>query len=190
MKLAIVVGHNERSQGAVRPDTGETEYSYNTRLAQFIKAEAEQAGLQAKVFYRTPSGGYSSEIRRVYQQVDQWDADASIELHFNAAGDPRATGTETFTSGSPRSSILATEVQMAMVDELGLRNRGVKVRNSRTKGRGYLSLVSGQAPAILIEPFFATSPLGQRATNDTIEQQNLAAAIVDGVQEAFIQFTR
>jgi len=186
--LAIVVGHNSRSQGAVRPDTGESEYSYNTRLAKMIKDEAEGSGMRCEIFYRRPGLGYTREIREVYRETDSWGADATIELHFNAAGSPHASGTETFTSGSARSAILAQEVQMEMVEELGLRDRGVKVRNSRTRGRGYRSLVSGRAPAILIEPFFATSTAGQQATDDSIEQANLAQAIVAGAVKAFEQF--
>lgn len=191
-KLAIVVGHNKRSQGAVRPDTNETEYQYNTRLAKMIadiaaNQHCEQVIVQ--VFYRDENiGSYSAEIRDVYNRVDQWGADASIELHFNAAGSPTATGTETFTSGSSRSTILAEEVQMEMVEQLGLRDRGVKVRNRRTKGRGYLSLVSGRAPAILVEPFFATS-IADRLVSDTkVEQQYLAEAIWDGAVQGLKRF--
>ena len=37
MKLAIVVGHNSASQGAVRQDTGESEFVWNGRLARRIE---------------------------------------------------------------------------------------------------------------------------------------------------------
>lgn len=48
MKLAIVVGRNGASQGAVRQDTG------------------------VRTFFRTLGGGYSTEIRRVYSEVGDW----------------------------------------------------------------------------------------------------------------------
>lgn len=190
MKLAIVVGHNENSQGAVRTDTYETEFQFNKDLAKKINAVVDEQfdDIQVKTFYRTPGGGYTSEIRRVYKEVDAWNADGSIELHFNSAGDPQASGTETFTSGSAKSMILAEEVQMEMVETLGLRDRGIKIRNSRTKGRGYMSLVSGKAPAILIEPFFGSSVLGQGATDEDFERWNLAEAIVEGAVKAFERF--
>lgn len=183
-KLAIVVGHNQRSQGAVRPDTGESEFLYNGRMARYMAEIGCEYDLDVRVFLRTPKGGYGREIARVYGEVDAWGADASIELHFNAAGDPRASGTETLSSGSPRSLELAQEVQMAMVEELGLRDRGVKVRNSRTKGRGYLSLISGNAPAILTEPFFATSSRGRGETDEEHEQRALAEAMLEGASRA------
>jgi len=190
MKLAIVVGHNEISQGAVRTDTHETEYQYNSDLAgRIVDAVSEyDEYVGVKVFYRVPGSGYTQEIARVYEDVDHWGATASIELHFNSAGDPRASGTETFSSGSAKSLILAEEVQMEMVEALGLRDRGIKIRNNRTKGRGYLSLVSGNAPAILIEPFFGSSSIGQRATDDEHERRSLAEAIVEGAVKAMKRF--
>lgn len=190
MKLAIVVGHNETSQGAVRTDTHETEFHYNSDLAERIKdVLSDYDGyVDGKVFYRVLGGGYSEEIARVYNEVNDWGATASIELHFNSAGDPRASGTETFSSGSAKSLILAEEVQMEMVEALGLRDRGIKIRNSRTKGRGYLSLVSGNAPAILIEPFFGSSSIGQRATDDDHERRSLAEAIAEGAVKAMKRF--
>jgi len=187
-KLAIVVGHNARSQGAVRPDTGESEYVYNSAMAEYMEEIAPEYGLNLRVFKRQPGGGYSAEIRRVYGQVDDWVANASIELHFNAAGDPRASGTETLSSGSRGSLILAQEVQMEMVETLGLRDRGIKVRNRRTRGRGYMSLVTGRCPAILTEPFFATSLKGQRASDDLHERRAIAEAILEGVVRAMAQF--
>jgi len=130
-KLAIVVGHNYKAPGAVRSDTGESEYVYNNKLAKYIEDAAEDFNFEVKIFNRVPGGGYTAEIKRVYSEVDIWDADASIELHFNSAGSPSASGTETFTSGSAKSTILAQEVQMEMVENLGLRDRGIKIRNYR-----------------------------------------------------------
>src|SRR6056297_3518155 len=98
--LGIIVGHNARSQGAVRRDTGESEFSYFNRMAEYMSEIGENFGLCVRVFNRRPIG-YSAEIREVYSQTDEWGAHATIELHFNAAGNPSATGTETLSSGSP-----------------------------------------------------------------------------------------
>lgn len=187
-KLAIVVGHNYASPGAVRSDTGESEFTYNSKLAEMMEHIAPNYNIDLKVFKRSPGGGYTAEIKRVYAEVDAWKAKASIELHFNSAGDPSASGTETFSSGSAKSVILAQEVQMEMVETLGLKDRGVQIRNNRTKGRGYLSLVTGNAPAILIEPFFGSSPKGKAATDSMFERQKLAECILEGAKKAMDQF--
>ena len=188
MKLAIVVGHNSASQGAVRKDTGESEFVWNGRLARRIERLAGDYGLQVRTFFRTPGGGYSTEIRRVYAEVDAWGADASVELHFNGASSAEATGTETLSSGSALSLRLAESVQREMVLALGLRDRGIKTRSS--SDRGGMSLISGRAPAILVEPFFGSSPVGNRATDEEAEQERLADAILRGTAEAFQSFPR
>ncbi|MEO0859237.1 MAG: N-acetylmuramoyl-L-alanine amidase [Pseudomonadota bacterium] len=188
MKLAIVVGHNSVSQGAVRKDTGETEFVWNSRLAKMIARQGEDHGLDVKVFHRTSGGGYSTELRRVYGETDRWGADATVELHFNGASSAAATGTETLSSGTALSLKLAASVQREMVAALGLRDRGVKTRAA--KDRGGKSLFSGQAPAILIEPFFGSSAKGTAATDTAQEQERLALAILEGAADALSTFPR
>lgn len=188
MKLAIVVGHNSASQGAVRQDTGESEFVWNGRLARRIERLAGDYGLQVRSFFRTPGGGYSTEIRRVYAEVDAWGADASVELHFNGASSPDATGTETLSSGTALSLRLAESVQREMVVALGLRDRGIKTRTG--SDRGGQSLISGKAPAILVEPYFGSSPIGTAATDERSEQDRLAHGILRGAAEAMRGFPR
>lgn len=179
-RLAIVVGHNSEKQGAVRGDTGETEFVWNSDLAKMIEDEAQDyAGLEVKTFYRQPGLGYSREIRRVYEETDRWGANATVELHFNSSSSPNATGTETLTSGTPASMALAVSVNQEMVAALGLKDRGVKTRSATD--RGGASLMSGRAPAVLIEPFFGSSTKGQQATDSSSEKRALAEAVVRGV---------
>lgn len=184
VKLAVVVGHNARSQGAVRPDTGETEYSYNTRLAAMIeKLAPKYPGLIVETFYRDPNqGGYTAEIRDVYERTDQWGADATVELHFNSHHNPSATGTETLSSGSRMSLKYANALQDEMLDAFDLRDRGVKIVRT---GRGSASLISGRAPAALIEPFFGSSPKGQAASDEGHEMKALARAILKATHDTF-----
>lgn len=188
MKLAIVVGHNSQAQGAIRGDTKESEYIWNGRLAQLIEKLAPEFGLEVRTFRRTAGGGYTAEIKRVYAEVDAWGADASIELHFNGAESAQATGTETLSSGTPLSLRLAVAVQDEMVIALGLRDRGI--RTVSATDRGGRSLISGKAPAILVEPFFGSSSLGQSATDELREQEVLARAYLRGAAVALDSYPR
>lgn len=179
IKLAIVVGHNERQQGAVRQDTGESEYSWNTRLAGFIvDLSRDFPQLAVKVFHRKYMGSYRRELKEVYGRVDAWGADYSVELHFNSHTTESATGTEVLSSGSKGSLRLCHALQDEMLDALGLKDRGTKVVRT---GRGSLSLIVGRARAALLEPFFASSPLGLAATDTEEEMRNLARAVLRGV---------
>lgn len=152
-KIALVIGHNARSQGAVRVTDGRSEYDWMTGLASQIVA---QEPALFRVFRRPPGLGYSTEIRQAYAAVDAWGADASIELHFNSAAARSATGTETLTSGTTGSLRLAQLIQPAMVGALGLRDRGLVTR--KRGDRGGESLWQGRAPAVLIEPYFGSNP--------------------------------
>ena len=150
-RIALVVGHNSKARGAVRITDGVTEYEWNGLLAREI---AVLNPARYRIFRRYPGLGYAAEISRVYQEVDDWGASASIELHFNA-GRGGATGTETLTSGTPKSLRLASLLQSSMVVSLELRNRGL-VKRGRHE-RGGLSLWAGRAPAALIEPYFGSN---------------------------------
>ncbi|MEP0155208.1 N-acetylmuramoyl-L-alanine amidase [Pseudophaeobacter sp.] len=184
MKLAIVVGHNARAQGAVRPDTGETEFAWNSRLAKLIEEEARLfPQIEVQTFFREYCGSYRREIATVYEKADDWGADATNELHFNSHSNEAATGTEVLSSGSASSMRYATALQNRMGDALGLKDRGVKIRRS---GRGSESLMCGRAPAVLIEPFFGSSPQGQAKTDEEHEQRALARSILQATQDAFL----
>ena len=182
-KLAIVIGHNSTSQGAVRADTGETEYIFNSRIAALMEeyARVKYPDMEVAIFRRQPMGSYSREINRVYGQTDAWGAHLTMELHFNSAASANATGSETLTSGTPASMAAAVAVNDEVVATLGLRDRGVKTRR---EGRGSQSLISGRAPAILTEPFFGSSAKGQKATDETHEEKALAMAYIRGAAKA------
>lgn len=182
-KLAIVVGHNSQSQGAVRQDTGETEFSWNSRLAKMIEDLAPNyAGLTVKTFFRTPGLGYSREIKDVYRRTDEWGADVTNELHFNSHHKASATGTETLSSGSRMSLKYCEALQDEMLAALDLRDRGKKIVRT---GRGSASLISGRAPAALIEPFFGSSPKGLAATDEDHEMRDLAHAVLKATHDTF-----
>lgn len=184
MKLAIVVGHNARAEGAVRPDTGESEFSWNSRLAKMIEEEARRfPGIKVKVFFREDCRNVVREIRAAYAKTDAWGADASVELHFNSHSNPKATGTETLSSGSKASLRYCEALQDRMLYALGLRDRGAKIIRT---GKGATSLIAGKAPAALIEPFFGSSPKGQAATDEPAEMRALARGILHATEDAFL----
>lgn len=165
-KVALIVGHNAKAQGAVRVTDGRTEYDWCGVLAEAIHRLDPARYI---IIRRTPGTG---EIARAYAMADQTGVLATVELHFNG-GPAAATGTETLTSGSRGSVRLCDLLQRHMVSALGLPDRGVKVRGR--KDRGGSSLHSGKAPAALIEPYFGSNR-GDCVTADA-QMTNLALAI-------------
>jgi N-acetylmuramoyl-L-alanine amidase len=164
MKIAIVVGHNAKVPGAYAPTPiGLSEFDFNNlvademiRLARSSFFGVLRGGSKLDLFkvHRTFSGSYSAEIDAAYHEVSGQGADASVELHFNAAH-PRASGTETLSSGSPKSLALAGHLQRAMVKVLGRPDRGLRALGPAD--RGGRSLHSAPPAAALVEPFFCTN---------------------------------
>ncbi|MEO1108253.1 MAG: N-acetylmuramoyl-L-alanine amidase [Pseudomonadota bacterium] len=175
MKIAIVVGHNARAQGAVRITDGQPEFQWNSHLAELIQ-DIDPACV--KVFFRVRGGGYSREIDRVYKEVDTWGADCSIELHFNGSPDPRAEGCLTLTSGTVGSRALAKEVHNRMLAVMGNEDDGIRARGRGD--RGGRSLWAGRAPAIMTEPYFGGNARFCHVAD--ARKDELAEAIYEGAK--------
>ncbi len=180
MKIAIIVGHNARAQGAVRITDGVPEYPWNCHLAELIRENNPTA---VRVFHRISGGGYSAEIRRVYSEVNAWGADCSIELHFNGSADPTAEGCLTLSSGSRGSKALARHAQDRMLAVMENEDDGIWIR--KRGDRGGLSLHAGRPPAILIEPFFGGNERSCHVAD--ARKDELAAAIYEAAQAFCIQ---
>lgn len=172
MKIAIVVGHTSRSQGAVSID-GTSEFAWNSRLAQMIHDENPNT---TRIFNRPAHLGYSRGIDFCYSEVDRWGAKCSVELHFNSNAKRGPSGVLTLSSGTPGSLDLAREVHSRCVAVMETRDRGVEVRTRHM--RGGRSLWQGKSPAIMAEPFFGSNPEDWRRANARMEY--LAEAIYRG----------
>ena len=178
MKVAVVVGHNSKAPGAsAKSPLSISEFKYYNKIADKM-VSLSGGGITCKRFNRVKTGGYGSEIRKVYAQVDAYNPDISIELHFNAAG-PTATGTETLSSGSSGSLALSKALQDAQLKHLGLTNRGVKVKSRGD--RGGLSLHIGRAPAALIEPFFGSNTKDCKAAH-ALGIEGMAKMLLEGIR--------
>lgn len=177
MRVALEIGHSTRDGGAVRVTDGVQEYEWNRDLAHRIY---DLDPTMFEIFYRRPDRGYTSAIRDLYDRIDASGCELSISMHFNAFYKASASYTSTLSSGSRGSLKAAHAVQNAMVDVMGLHDSGVKIRNSRTGGRGWEILSFGRAPAILIEPYFGSNPSDCRRADE--KKQDLAEAIYAAVR--------
>ncbi|QHQ34745.1 N-acetylmuramoyl-L-alanine amidase [Algicella marina] len=185
MKLAIIIGHNSVRQGANgTAPISQSEFNFNSEVAEIMDAEATLYGIDAKIFRRRNRTSTRAEIEEVYGRSDDWGADLSVELHFNAFNGT-VRGTETLCGPSQASLQAATSIHMELLDlydRTVSEDRGLKPY--RPGMRGGLSLISGRAPAVLVEPFFGDNAAEARLAMDTgIEA--LAKAYVTGVAGHF-----
>ncbi len=88
-RLALIVGHSEKSGGAVNYK-GESEYDFNSRIAKKVEDISNRfyESLEIKVFQR-----HGGSCRVLFPGISLYKPNATLELHFNAAS-VRAFGVE------------------------------------------------------------------------------------------------
>lgn len=180
-RLAIIVGHTQRRQGAAAlAPINQNEYPFNKEITRRMELEAANRGIMARTFFRDDVG-----IRGAYQTAVAFDPDSIIELHFNAARNPAARGTETlYGEVNLDSKRLANFVQDSMVRIFGRSrsaNRGIKVRHPGD--RGFTSVTAAPTvPSILVEPFFGSNASECQLARDK------TAEYAEGLVDAFVKF--
>jgi N-acetylmuramoyl-L-alanine amidase len=177
-KLAIIIGHTDNNSGAsmIAPYDYIQEYEYNTVLAGIISAIAGDRKIKCKVILRDGIG-----IAGAYAEALEYEADAIIELHFNAFSEGSVKGTETLYGNISGSYELASAVheQICEIMErtVGKGDRGTRLKER--KDRGGRNVNNGtEIPSILIEPFFGSNRTD--CINGLINMKEIAEAILVG----------
>lgn len=177
-KIALVIGHSEKSKGAYNEEMNVHEYYLNEALAKktfdFMKLEKD---IDPVLVYRR--NGYA----KLPEDINKFEADAIICFHHNAASNKTVQGTETlYYHKSQISKEFAKEVQRKLVDALDFKDRGAKGIDSEDRG-GYV-LKYTNAPAVLIEPYFLSETNGMLI--GASKQNECAVAITEAVKKVFL----
>lgn len=156
--IGIVVGHNERAQGATNY-LNESEFVFNSRIALKLQVKLADAGIRSVIIFRPKTGGYKHEVRSVVRELKDHDCSFSIHLHFNSAG-RGAKGVETLIAqtATDRDDAWADVFSDTLNEEYGFYERakdGVKTVPTGHNGAGMLYAVkrAGITP-VLPEPCF------------------------------------
>jgi len=152
-RVAIVIGHRSKAKGAWG-NAGESEFNYNSALAKELKDTlVDSRRVDTKIFYRdNMPGGYGEKMKRLHKRIDNWGADYSISLHFNAAGREDINGHEVLYC-SKRGRKLAKKLDNLFDKYLDNRDRKIKKVTRKDRGGGFLC--QGNSVCVLAEPFFA-----------------------------------
>ncbi|WP_422375777.1 glucosaminidase domain-containing protein [Roseibium sp.] len=177
-RVAVLIGHNSKSQGAYSDDMQVSEWVYNKRVYAKMAALQGEYGIELKQFFRNKSSSYSKEIADAYSAIDAWSPEIIVELHFNSGGGHGSEMLYWHTSASGKA--LASAVQNAVVEALGRPSRGLKPRKDGE--RGSTSLQASIHPTILTEPFFGDSA-GDTARMLALGEEPLARAYLIGLRD-------
>jgi N-acetylmuramoyl-L-alanine amidase len=158
-RLAIVVGHDSRAQGAasVAP-LSMSEYRYNVLVAAQMVAMSSTMSVESKIFLRDGIG-----LIKCYKQVETWKPDAVIELHFNSCNAPNVLGTETLVGEDDDSCLFGQFIHASVCHVFGRRqddktDRGLKTIANTPGERAWYNVNSlPMIPNVLTEPFFGSN---------------------------------
>ncbi len=176
MKVCIDAGHGGRDPGAVGTDPFRlAEKKVTLEISRALEQELEERGHRVVMTRRTdrtlglqPRARFANRLR----------ADLFVSVHANAAASATAEGMEVYHFPESREGrAVARAVLESLVTAFpDHRNRGVKEAN-------FTVLRETTMPAILIETEFITNPRQLEFLSDPENQEALAEAAADGIEE-------
>jgi len=152
-KIAIIVGHRLKKQGAFSDYLFESEYQFNEKVANHLRGIAD-------VYFRedTPFTTESYKRAQVLNKVNKGNYDLVLSLHFNSFHDENAHGcTALHYITNSRTKKLARKFVYLMNKEFGIRKRELIAISSK-KQRGGQMVIGSKSDFVLLEPFFGSNP--------------------------------
>lgn len=176
LKVCIDAGHGGKDPGAV--NGAKHEAVATLAIAKKVGALLKKKGFAVK--YTRSSDKFLSLSERC-KISNQFEADAFISIHLNAAANREATGIETwrYEKVGATTKALATNVQTELIAATGARDRGVKTSTT------LYVLKHTVAPAVLIECGFLSNNEEAKLLFASKYQDKIAQAIVKGVEKTF-----
>jgi N-acetylmuramoyl-L-alanine amidase len=157
-KVAICVGHSRIGDKGATSVGGVSEWSYNKKVADVLKAKLRHQGIQSVVFDDYPSNSYGGAMEWLAQSVAKQECDIAVELHFNSYSSSKTGGYEYLhyhTSDEGRRLAECFRKSHSEFSDVQS-DRGVKARKAGGRAGGFLRRVP--PPAVVCEPFFGSCP--------------------------------
>ena len=177
-KVALIIGHNDRSRGAYSP-TLLSEFKYWKRIAEKIKGKIPEI---IDIYERKPNKNYIQEMNEVLKELNKNDHKFCLELHFNSSLNRDANGCECLVYWkNEKAKKLATDFMTRLQNIFGSKIRNnhgiIEIQDSNTRG-GY-GICKSKDTYILVEPFFGSN-------ND----ESLKFSVEKDVVDLFVNFIK
>lgn len=172
MKICIDAGHGGRDSGAVGKG-GLKESVVNLSICEELSKRLRAAGVAVLM---TRQRDEFVELSRRAQIANEWGAEWFVSVHLNSNG-PTANGVETLYKTNSGKQ-LAERVQRRLVESIGERDRGLKLRNDLAV------LNQTRMPAILPEVGF----ISNEATEAKFRTDRHIALVADALAKGILDF--
>lgn len=159
--IALIVGHNEKAQGAVNY-LGESEWSFSSRILRKVQKKLMDKGYVCHIIFRPSGVGYSAQVKAVLEKCKQLGITHAISSHFNSAGSS-ARGCEFLVMRGTTFTALkmADKATDLLNEKLGIKERGddgIKRLDPGHRGSGMLdALNKAFIHSTLAEPCFGNT---------------------------------
>lgn len=179
IKIYIDQGHNPESPNSGAEGNGYREqditYEVGRRLANLLSSNGN---FETRLSRPTPTtqlgNSNSTSLRTRVNDANSWGADYFISIHTNASTSSSVNGTEALVYSAPsRASALGEDIVAGIVENTGLRDRGIKLRP------GLYVLRKTNMPAVLVELGFISNP--RDANLMANDPQLFAQGIYEGI---------
>jgi N-acetylmuramoyl-L-alanine amidase len=178
-RIAVDAGHGRGDPGETGP-TGLDEADVTQELAAALAALLAAHG--ADPLLLRPGGQNPSESERAHA-ANAEGVGLLISFHLNAHRDPQAEGATVFYCGREGWASTSGQRLAELIQEELVRRAGLK--DGRTHPKWLPLLRETRMPAVRVEPCFVTNPSEERRLREGVLTQQIAAAIVSGIERFF-----
>lgn len=172
--IIIDPGHGGQDSGAVG-SRGTLEKNITLLTAKLVYDKLKSAG--ANVFLTRSNDTYISLNSRVSTSHYR-NSQAFISLHFDSTTDRNASGTTTYYYNSLKDAPLASKMNVELVKQAKLRDRGVKFGNFHV-------IRENKGPAVLLELGFLSNRTEELTIASSMYHERAAQGIYNGLTQYF-----
>lgn len=177
IKIALDAGHGIHTAGKRTPD-GEREWTINDKVLRAAEAKLNKYQNVQLLRLDDPTGKMDVPLKTRTDKANEWGADALASIHHNALAGRWGShgGVETYVQqGASKASFdIAAIIQPKIVEEMGLRDRGIKQANLHMTRESNM-------PAILTEGGFMDSLTDISSLRSEAKLKSQGEAIADGM---------
>ena len=171
VRVALVIGHSQKRQGAYNQLYKMSEFKFNDMVAHNIE---EFGGIDGITLV------YRDSYKDLPDQINRLGPEIIFSLHCNAFN-TQASGTEVlYYHTSKMGKLIAGITQNHIVSALELPDRGIKAKKEEDRG-GYL-LRYTDAPCVIVEPFFIDNNDDYRKVRGRLDK--LIFAYIESIKDA------
>ncbi|MBP2242617.1 N-acetylmuramoyl-L-alanine amidase [Cytobacillus eiseniae] len=173
-KIVIDPGHGGKDVGSTGV-SGQYEKDFTLSVSKKVENLLKQESQIDVYMTRADDSFLSQESRYRPKYANELNADLLISIHGNTFDDSSVSGTEVFYYHK-NSRKLAEVLLKHVVEATGFRDRGAKKQD-------LFVVKDTEMPAVLIEVGYLTNPQDESKMWTAEGQNDVAAAIVEGIKE-------